>query len=149
MQVRPSPSPPVWRWLVLAPALFCLSCSGGPKLNQVKGQVLYKNNPIRGAVVTFHLKGSDPLKAIPSSGMTQEDGTFTLTTGQKEGAPAGEYVVTVIWPKENTPKEGKILNGPPPDVPNQLPAAYADRDKSKLTAEIKNGENQLQPFSLK
>jgi hypothetical protein len=161
MQVHPSPSPPRWRWLALVPALFCLSCSGGPKLNPVKGKVLYKGNPIAGAVVVFHLKGADDLKAVPPTGVTrdvpkveteeglvlsEEYGTFTLTTGQKEGAPAGEYVVTITWPKPNR-EEGK-MSITPIETSDQLKGAYANPAKG-FKVEIKNGDNQLEPFNLK
>jgi hypothetical protein len=146
MQDRPSPSPPRWRWLALVPALFCLSCSGGPKLNPVKGKVIYKGNPIQGAAVVFHPQGGDDLRAIPPSGVTGEDGDFTLTTDKKEGAPAGDYVVTITWPKASR-EEGK-MSMTPIDTSDQLHGAYATPAKGIKVA-IKSGENQLDPFVLK
>src|SRR5437660_12226619 len=98
MQLLFSLPPPGWRWLALLPALCCLSCSGGSeRLNPVQGKMLYKNQPMSGALVTFHPKGTDDVNTIRPTGLVKEDGTFTLTTGPKDGAPAGEYVVTVIW----------------------------------------------------
>jgi hypothetical protein len=143
-----SPRRLAWCFLV-APALFCVSCSGASKLNPVKGKVMNKDGPIKGAVVLFHPKGADKITATPASGVTGEDGTFTLMTGQKDGVAAGEYVVTVTWPKEKA-ASGKIVMGPSFDSgPDQLRGAYADREKPKLTAEIHNGDNQLDPFILK
>ena len=54
----------------------------------VQGKLLYKNQPMSGALVTFHPKGADEVSAVRPTGLVKEDGTFTLATGQKEGAPA-------------------------------------------------------------
>jgi hypothetical protein len=144
----PSLAPPRWRWLVLCAALGCLSCSGGDPLNPVRGQVLYKNEPLKGALVTFHPKGANAVTAVRPVGLTGEDGTFTLTTGQKEGAPAGEYVVTVICSEAVKPPAGKGFSTAPPETRDRLKGAYADREKSTLKVEIKKGNNQLEPFPL-
>src|SRR5437870_9683877 len=110
----PHPSP-LWRWLALLPALCCLSCAGKESLNPVQGKLLYKNQPMSGALVTFHPKGADEVSAVRPTGLVKEDGTFTLATGQKEGAPAGDYVVTVIWPEEVGPKGKKVISTAPPE----------------------------------
>src|SRR5262245_3096245 len=89
--------PPGWRWLFLLPVLGCLSCSGADSLNPVQGKLLYKGQPMIGALVTFHPKGANDVTTVRPTGLVEPDGTFTLMTGTKEGAPAGDYVVTVIW----------------------------------------------------
>jgi hypothetical protein len=127
------------------PALGCLSCSGGAALNPVHGKVLYKDQPAGGAVVTFHPEGGTSVTAIPTVGRTNEDGTFTLTTGDKEGAPAGTYVVTVIWPEEVKPKG---ITTAPPESRDRLQGKYAEARGSALKVEIKKGDNQLEPFRL-
>src|SRR5687767_2841174 len=90
--------------LVLA-ALVGASCSGSD-LATVRGQVIYQGNPVEGAVVTFHPRSNDANAQRPS-GLTDKDGNFTLTTGLKPGAPAGEYVATVNWYKTVDPPAGK------------------------------------------
>ena len=147
MLVRPTSPPPWWRWLILLPALGCLSCSGKGGLNHVQGKVLYKNQPLEGAVVTFHPKGGDKFKADRPYGMTKEDGTFTLTTGKEEGAPAGEYVVTLICPERVAPK--KAFSTELPESQDRFKGAYADPATSTFKVEIKQGMNQLEPFQLK
>jgi hypothetical protein len=147
MQALPSPLS-LRQWLVLLPALCCLSCSSNSTLYPVQGKVLHNNQPAKGAVVTFHPVGVDEVKAIRTTGLTREDGTFTLTTSQQEGAPAGEYEVTFIWPEE-VARKGKMISTEPPDTRDRLQGAYADRRKSKLKVEIKKGPNQLEPFHLK
>jgi hypothetical protein len=72
-----------------------------------------------------------------------------LTTGQKEGAPAGEYVVTVICSEEVGPRDKKVISTAPPETRDRLQGAYTNAAKSELKAEIKNGVNQLEPFHLK
>ena len=149
MQVHSSAPPPLWRWLALVPALGCLSCSGGPALNPVHGQVLLKGKGIKGAVVTLHLQGADPVTAVRPYGLTGEDGTFTLTTGDKEGAPAGEYIVTVIWSREVAGKKGKeAIPMAPPDTEDHFHGAYADPTRSKIKVTIASGANKLDPIRL-
>lgn len=137
------------RCLVMLSALFCLSCSGGGGLNPVQGKVLYKNQPIQGALVSFHPKGPSDLTTHRSVGATREDGSFTLTTGQSEGAPAGEYVVTVIWSAEVAPKNPKVISTAPPETFDRLGGAYSNPATSTIKVEIKKGVNQLEPFHLK
>ena len=66
----------------------------------VKGQVTFRDRPAAGALVIFHpVDGSAP-PAIPAkpSGRVGDDGSFTLSTyGEGDGAPAGQYRITVQW----------------------------------------------------
>jgi hypothetical protein len=150
MHVHPSPAPPRWRWLFLLPALGCLACSGGGGLNPVQGTVLYKDQPLKSAVVTFHPKGGADMKTVLPVGLTREDGTFTVTTGSKEGAPAGEYDVTLICSEEVSPKSKKAISTEAlPETRDRFQGAYANPATSKLHVEIKKGVNQLEPFQLK
>jgi hypothetical protein len=143
------PSPP---WLFLSPwalllpwAVLLSSCSNG--LNSVQGKVLYKGNPIKGAVVFFHPVNANALTTKRPSGVTAEDGTFTLGTGKDNGAPAGQYIVTVVWYKEAAPST-KIAMTQPPEPEDQWKGRFADPKSSQLTVEIKPGVNQLEPFKL-
>jgi hypothetical protein len=149
MRVGPSLRPSGWRWLALLPALGCVGCSGQAALHPVRGQVLQNERPAKGVVVTFHRQGDDPIRAVRPVGLTGPDGTFTLTTGDKEGAPAGEYRVTLIWPEEVAPKGKKGFSTEPPDSRDRLNGAYANADSSVLKVTIGPGENRLEPFRLK
>jgi hypothetical protein len=131
-------------WLLLALAL----CSCSARHNTVQGKVLYQGKPAKGALVVFYPKGNDSLTAIPATGVAGEDGTFALSSGQNAGAVAGEYVVTVTWPEE--PKDStKISMEPPPPPPDRLKGRYANRETSGLSATVKSGTNQLEPFDLR
>jgi hypothetical protein len=130
--------------------LSCLSCSGSEELNSVQGKVLHNDQPVKGVLVTFHPKGDYDLKAVLPTGLTKDDGTFTLTTGGKAGAPAGEYVVTFFCSEEVMPKGGKkAISTAPPETRDRFQGAYAEKSSSKFVVKIKNGFNQLEPFHLK
>jgi len=125
------------------------SCSSGGGLHPVQGKVMVGEKPAAGAQVMFHPEGGD-INSIPATGTAGPDGTFALTTGAKAGAAAGSYVVTVVWPDPaKKPTEQQTMMGLAPDAPDLLAGRYATRQKSPLRAEIKPGQNTLEPFDLK
>jgi hypothetical protein len=129
--------------------LLCVACSGS-SLNSASGKVTYKGSPIKGAIVILHPKGSNINSQRPS-GVTDDSGTYTLTTGKKDGAPAGEYVVTITWPEETPAKaKGKIISTDSNigDLVDRLKGRYVDSTSSKLTASIKSGSNTIDPIDL-
>jgi len=81
--------------------------------------------------------------------MTKQDGTFSLTTGQTDGAAAGKYVVTIICPVPIKTKSEGMSFGGDPETEDRLQGAYANRDASQIKVTIKDGPNQLEPFDLK
>jgi hypothetical protein len=141
----------VTRGLLMSLLALCAACSGGG-LNSATGKVSYKGNPIKGAIVIFHPKAADVNSQRPS-GVTDEAGAYSLMTGTKAGAPAGDYVVTITWPGEvqAKAKSGKGIgtNIEAPEAPDQLNGRYADSTRSTLTATIKGGSNTIPTFELK
>jgi hypothetical protein len=135
------------RVIVLLPALFCISCSRGPSFNPVHGQLLFKHQPVAGALVTFHPKDAD-LRTILPVGLTGEDGRYTLGTGENEGALAGEYVVTIIAPQQVASNTKTISLGTKPESVDRFKGAYVKKAASILRFEIKNGINELAPIDL-
>lgn len=133
---------------LIALAVGAASCSKKDERNPVTGKVLYKGDPIKGAVVTFHPKGeTDPAVHRPN-GMTGDDGAFALSSGLGEGAAVGEYVVTIYWPKASEQPAKKFSTEPPPDPVDGLDGRYADMNKSTILVEVKSGKNNLEPFKL-
>jgi hypothetical protein len=109
----------------------------------VQGKVFFEGTPAPGAMVVFHLI-TDPAKkpAHTADGIVEPDGAFTLSTYTAgDGAPAGEYVVTVALPKPRFDEQGK-------PGPNQLPGAFAKTDTTPLKATVKSGTNDF-TFELK
>jgi len=104
-------------------------------VHPVSGQVLFNGKPAPGALVVFHPKQ----EGLPTpSGAVDKQGNYTLTTySASDGAPSGEYDVTVTW----TPmieKNGEFQPGP-----NKLPARVANKTTSKITARIAEGPNAV------
>jgi hypothetical protein len=144
-------SPVITLGVLLGAAVLCSSCSG-PALNTVQGKVLYKGQPLKGAVVTFHPKGADAkdVTTVRPVGQTNEEGVFELSTGPKKGVPAGEYVVTLICAEEVAPKGKRVISTDGlPETQDRFKGAYANAATSGLKAEVKPGPNQLEPFDLK
>lgn len=104
-----------------------------------RGRVLYRGQPIADAQVVFH--GPDPrtgrLRRVADA-LTDSDGRFALSTyTANDGAPAGDYRVTVIWTSAPTDFNNRYR-------PNRLPPRYADPNLSGLTATVKAvGDNDF------
>lgn len=73
---------------------------------RVKGRLFVDDNLAAKACIAFH-----PIDKVKSQGrcsvaMTQRDGSFELTTyAMHDGAPEGDYTVTVIWPDDSMPED--------------------------------------------
>jgi hypothetical protein len=125
-------------------ALGLASCTRGDGRKAtvpVAGKVLVNGKPAEHATVVFHPVGGAGPDAVRPRGKVGPDGAFALTTYDGgDGAPAGEYRVTVeLW-----------LAGRPDEGPsNRLPAKYADPATSGLTATVGAGPTDLKPFELK
>jgi hypothetical protein len=97
--------------------------------------------PLVGAQIRLHPRGMTlPDDAVPTA-TVQADGTFTLSTFAKgDGAPAGDYVVTVQWFR--VAKDGSVGG-------NSLPKQYASPTTSPLSVTIREGKNDLPPFTFR
>jgi len=136
-------------------ATVLTGCGGGdagPKLAKVAGTVKYKGSPVDGATVTMVFEQGT------SSGTTDKEGKFTMTTGGREGSPIGKAKqVTVskvssgMVPEGNAaPKPedmGKMMQsmmkgkkGPEglPKAKNELPEKY-NKIGNGLEADIPAG----------
>lgn len=108
----------------------------------VRGSVVYKGKPAAGVVVVLRPVAGQA--ARPSSGTTAADGSFRITTfTPDDGAPAGEYVVTLTWPKSQIdPTSGDELTD------DLLKGRYSDPAKSSWKITVREGENVLDPFNF-
>ena len=127
-------------------AALGIGCSPKEKLSPVLGKVLYQGQPLAGALVSFH---PDDGKSNPPTGYSKADGTFSVVTGEIEGAKPGTYKVTVMCQVSVQTKTEGMSFGGMGETEDSLKGAYADRDKSQITVTIKDGPNQLEPFDLK
>lgn len=144
-------SSPVTRVGVVMTAVCCLAAVGCGKSGSgtvpVAGKVVVNGKPAAGAVVTFHPDGAAADAPRPTA-RTGDDGRFQLTTkAAGDGAPAGEYRVTVTW---NAPPAGRKgvegEDGPPRLL---VPVAYTKPGRTPLRASVLPGSNDEITFTVK
>lgn len=132
-------------WLGLILIIGVFGCGQrGPELHPVSGKVLDGDGkPAVNALVMFHPVGPGSALKNPPLGRVDEKGEFHLTTFQKDdGAPAGEYIVTVEWrPAKKAPFD--------PEPQDRLAGRYRDPAISKLRATVGHGPTLLEPFRVK
>jgi len=89
-------------WLVCLAVIALAGCGGGPALVGVSGTLTHKGKPVPNALVNFM-----PENRRPSSGITDEDGHFTLQyDAGHEGTLIGKHIVSVK-PRPATPEQQK------------------------------------------
>ena len=121
--------------------------SSGPSapVFPVKGRVTFDGQPASGAFVVFTPQaapkpGEEPVRPRAT---VQPDGGFVLTTAAEgDGAPAGDYAVTVQWTRPV--KQGKDLV----PGPNVIPRAYAEPGSTPLKVTVRESDNELEPFAI-
>jgi hypothetical protein len=134
--------------LLLAAGALVAAVSGcgkrGPVLYPVKGVVLINGQPAVDVNVMFTPVIPPEAGATPLSpaGVTGEDGSFRLMSFKPgDGAPAGDYRVTVIYPMN---RFNKHLSGI-----DRLKGKFANPKTSGLTAKVEPKSNDLPPIDLK
>ena len=135
------------RLFLLLPLLALFGCGGGsiepPKTVLVSGTVVKAKKGVDGVRLTFHPQfDAGPIKWLPSA-TTDKGGKFALSTGApNNGAPPGEYKVTITWEEfarpgtedsPNTPGTGK----------DRLRGAYASAEKTPLRATVEAKDNTI------
>lgn len=126
--------------------LGALACSSGQrKLYPVKGKVLCDGKPAEGALVSLYaLDASQPMKQFPAA-RVQRDGSFEVGTYvEKDGAPAGEYKVVVVW----LPQDAADRVSPSGRYPNMLPDLYSEPKTTPLKLQVKEAANDVPPYEL-
>ncbi|HEY1065317.1 MAG TPA: hypothetical protein VGE52_04380, partial [Pirellulales bacterium] len=110
----------------------------------VTGKVLFKGKPAPGATVV--LTPAKPLPNVPTPrANVLADGTFKASTyDSDDGAPQGEYKVTVIWYKPG------VENGVPVQgTQNVVPAKYSSPDTTPEVARVEAGPTTLKDIIIK
>ncbi len=131
--------------LLAAVALGGTACRRGGRepVYPVSGKVYYQGKPAAGATVTFVRRDALAAKATWPGGQVGPDGSFRLSTYKSfDGAPAGRYAVTIVYPSPERKENGENAG------PDLLNGRYADAKTTPLSAEVKKGANNLEPFQL-
>jgi tetratricopeptide (TPR) repeat protein len=123
--------------VVLGPKLFG---NGRVRVYRAGGKADFEGKPMAKATIILHPVEARSVPFPLPCATVQEDGTFILGTYRKgDGAPEGEYKVTVQW----------VVATPRNRFPtNVLPPKYSDAQSSDLTVRIKSGSNALPPFQF-
>ncbi len=132
-------------WFMCLLVVGVAGCSGetGVKCYPVSGTVLLNNQPLAEASVVLHPVGEVGETPRPIA-ETDATGRFVLTTFKAgDGAPAGEYQITVVQKKLVQVGEEMIRDGA-----NQLPARYANPGRSELMVTVVEGQNEVPPIML-
>src|SRR4051794_39043435 len=143
-----TPKKACFLFTVALPALLCASCGrSGPKpVYPVSGQVLFNNKPPVGAQVVLHPVGEIGENSVRPHGEVDDSGQFVLTTyAPHDGAPPGDYLVTVEW-WQARPSRSRDGDDFPPV--NRLPARYGNAQASPLHVKVTEGANELPPIRL-
>src|SRR5208282_3006456 len=104
----------------------------------VRGKVFFEGSPPADALVTFHLL-NPTTKKFDRTGeaLVDPDGTFTLSSyTANDGAPVGDYTVTVVWNSPFVDAQGN-------PGPNQLPERYSKAETSDLRVKVREGPNDF------
>jgi hypothetical protein len=135
---------------ILLMALAAVSCSREPRkaVSLVRGKVLFGGKPTPGAVVYFHLvspedKTGDKLanETLLPRGKVQDDGTFQVGTYEEaDGAPPGDYLISVHWLGKSKVVEEEV---------SLLPPKFMSPQWSGLRAKVLDGPTELPPFVLR
>ena len=139
------------RFLALLFVACPIGCGSDAALHPVTGTVMVDGKPAVGAQVMFLADGPTDMTATPATATVAADGSFTMATGVAGGVKPGRYAVTVVWPDPSMKLTDaqRMMGASPSDAPDVLKGRYAKRELSKLSAEIKTGNNALEPFHLK
>lgn len=132
--------------VLTALVLPAVGCSRGDKnrvaVHPVEGAIQFRGQAMEGAFVSLHPKSAPAGVPTPRATVAR-DGSFTVSTYDgNDGAPEGDYVVTVQWYRPV--RVGNDLVG----GPNVLPQKYGSAETSDLIVRVAAGENHLKPIKL-
>ena len=135
--------------LALLP-LALSSCGGAAKPSEpllpTTGQVFYQGKPAIGATVILHplVEPEKWKQGFPSGPVTADGSVKIKTAGEWDGAPAGEYMVVVVWMPaasgdERTAEEGTV---------DKLAGKYADPANSAWKVTVAGTRCELPRMDL-
>jgi hypothetical protein len=99
--------------LVACLAFAAVPGCGGPSISvvPVSGKVTVDGHPVTAGNVSYVPVGKEGAPAL-SAGQIESDGSYTIHTGGKTGAPVGKYKVTVTPSMVPTPGATKMPEAP-------------------------------------
>ncbi|MGE3637216.1 MAG: hypothetical protein AB7G28_01570 [Pirellulales bacterium] len=132
--------------LLIVVALVSGCSSEAPRLPvfPVKGKVTYKGQPADGAQVVLFPVNTEVAAEIAPSARVQKDGSFAITAYDSgDGAPEGDYVVTLSWRKVVKDKAGDYAG------PNVIPKQYGSAATSPVKVSVKGAPTEIPLIAIK
>lgn len=136
---------------VLALAFGGCDAGGPPQraCHPVQGQLFVRTQPAVGAIIQFQPQDGSRLddwtNGFPRA-TVNADGTFDVSTyGDRDGAPAGEYVLLVEWPTASAAREGDEITHHSID---RLGRRKIDQEELELQIEVRNAPTTLKRIDL-
>jgi hypothetical protein len=147
----PTHAPVFRRSLLLAILLLWIPSCGSNRqpCYPVHGEVFagrgQERTPAAGAVVVFHPAAPASDDVPRPSAHVGDDGKFVLTTYVKDdGAPAGDYTITIEWAAPRPPPPFK-----PTQTGDRLKGLYSDPRTSRLKYSVeKSSDNNVPSIEL-
>lgn len=124
--------------------LIAMSCGLAgcerPAVHPVVGKLTVGGQSAAYAFLAFHPLAEGGAGARLAVGTAAADGTFRLTTfAAGDGAVAGEYAVTVVWPDTSIPRDECA----DPVAHDRLNGQFANSTKTPLRATVRPGPNEV------
>ncbi len=143
-----------FRWAVVSLLIFVIGCGKPDRVPVVptEGIVTQGGKPATGALLHFHTVGSSAPAAGTISppipwGQVGADGSFRLTTyANGDGAPSGDYAITVVWPTGPQRRDG---DDDGPTETDLLRGRYAQAATTPLRATVGPTRTTLPTIELK
>lgn len=129
-------------------AVAAAGCDQRPSLYPVRGHLIIGGQLAGNASIALHWRSKGAAPTAPGGipycpvAVTGPDGAFqVMTLKQADGAPAGEYAVTLHWPDASVPFDE--CECPDPKLHDRLRGLYSDPKTSPLIVKIVPKENVL------
>ncbi len=137
------------RWLYLS-ILVCCGVAGCAPSNPwdtpypATGSVTFKGKAVENAELTLFPTDPKAPETVRPRARTTADGKFVVTTYQEgDGAPVGQYKVTIIHNEVAVSKDTIVAK------PNDLPVKYSKLESTDLNVTIVAGKNEIPAFELR
>jgi hypothetical protein len=136
--------------LIFALILLGFGCGGKqnanrPRVHPVGGKILFAGKAAVGAQVVLYEKDQTGKTTYRPHGTVGTDGTYHLTTfATNDGAPDGEYAITVTWPSPPVKGQGEDEEGP-----DRFAKRYADCRRPAAQVKVTRETSELAPLELK
>ena len=116
-----------------------------PAVHPVSGKLLVAGEPAANSEVVLYPVGGNEHPLMRPHATVQSDGSFHLTTfATRDGAPVGDFALTVTWPGPRVKGQGDDEPGP-----DRLQQLYADPKKPAASVHIGTETTELATIDLK